>query len=98
MTEEVKITVIATGFNREARAAADIAAAQRGFGQRHAVAEPMAVQVRAARDLDSPTFLRRTPAPPAAPSGRAAEGPVNLGYASLQDELDVPTFLRKQMD
>ncbi len=98
MTEDVKITVIATGFNREARAAADVAAAQRGFGMRHAVPEPVAVQARAARDLDSPTFLRRAPAPPAAPSGRAAEGPVNLGYASLQDELDVPTFLRKQME
>jgi len=98
MTEDVKITVIATGFNREARAAADVAAAQRGFGQRHAVSEPVAVQARAARDLDSPTFLRRAPMPPAVASGRVAEGPVNLGYASLQDELDVPTFLRKQMD
>jgi len=31
-------------------------------------------------------------------ASRQAEGAVNLGYASLQDELDVPTFLRKQMD
>jgi len=98
MTEDVKITVIATGFNRDGRAAAEVVAAQRGFGQRHAVSEPVGVQARAARDLDSPTFLRRAPVAPSAPSGRGAEGPVNLGYASLQDELDVPTFLRKQMD
>src|SRR3989441_11067152 len=98
MTEDVKITVIATGFNRDGRAAAEVVAAQRGFGQRHAVSEPVGVQARAARDLDSPTFLRRAPVAPSAPSGRCSEGPVNLGYASLQDELDVPTFLRKQMD
>src|SRR2546425_334320 len=74
MTEDVKITVIATGFNRDGRAAAEVVAAQRGFGQRHAVSEPVGVQARAARDLDSPTFLRRAPVAPSAPSGRGAEG------------------------
>jgi cell division protein FtsZ len=100
MTEEVKITVIATGFNRdgkaaEAHVAAAAAAAQRGFVPRPGAADVGLAQSRPARDLDSPTFLRRAPAPPTA---RAAEASANLGYASLQDELDVPTFLRKQMD
>jgi hypothetical protein len=31
-------------------------------------------------------------------TARAADASANSGYASLQDELDVPTFLRKQMD
>src|SRR5206468_9307758 len=87
MTEEVKITVIATGFNRddkqmaEAHVAAASAAAQRGFVPRPTPAT--LPQARPARDLDSPTFLRRAPAPP---TGRAAEAPAGLGYASLQDE------------
>ena len=101
MTEDVKITVIATGFNRdgkqaaEAHVAAAAAAAQRGFGQRPAAADVAAVAARPARDFDSPTFLRRGPVPQPA---RTAEVSASLGYASLQDELDVPTYLRKQMD
>ncbi len=96
MTDEIKITVIATGFNHEekqaveAQVAAAAAAAQRGFGQR-----PMAASdapARVARDLDSPTFLRRSPIQPGT---RAAESAAPLGYASLHDELDVPTFMRK---
>jgi len=99
MTEEVKITVIATGFNRDGRQAAEVqvaaatAAAQRGYSPR-----PMATdaQARPGRDLDSPTFLRRPPVPQA--TARTADAGAVTGYASLQDELDVPTFLRKQMD
>ncbi|MBI1950003.1 MAG: cell division protein FtsZ [Acidobacteria bacterium] len=105
MTDEVKITVIATGFNRDGRAAAEAAApVQRGYGRPAAPVEAVAAQARAARDLDSPTFLRRAASPPAGgpaaatAASRQPEGAVNLGYASLQDELDVPTFLRKQMD
>src|SRR5206468_6248123 len=65
MTEEVKITVIATGFNREGRQAAEaqVAVAHRGFGQRPVTADVAAAQARPARDLDSPTFLRRAPIP-----------------------------------
>jgi len=101
MTDEVKITVIATGFNREGRQAAELqvaaaaAATQRGYGQRPMATDAQAVQARQTRDLDSPTFLRRPPVPQAAV--RAAES-ASSGYACLQDELDVPTFLRKQMD
>jgi len=101
MTEEVKITVIATGFNRdgkqtaEAHVAAAAAAAQSGFVHRPGMADVALSQSRPARDLDSPTFMRRAPAPQ---SARTAEASANLGYASLQDELDVPTYLRKQMD
>lgn len=107
MTDEIKITVIATGFNRNGRAAAEAAcaSAQRGYGHRPAAtADAVASPGRLPRDLDSPTFLRRASAtaaggPPSVPAAhRQGDGAVNLGYASLQDELDVPTFLRKQMD
>jgi cell division protein FtsZ len=107
MTDEIKITVIATGFNRDGRAATEAAgsSAQRGYGRRPAAtADAVASPGRLPRDLDSPTFLRRASTthaggPSASPAAhRQGDGAVNLGYASLQDELDVPTFLRKQMD
>src|SRR5262245_66166357 len=112
MTDEIKITVIATGFNREPKIAAEVqvaAAAQRGFAQRPMTAD--APPGRPARDLDSPTFLPRSPMPPASPqhssasvsatpmaTARSSDPQGQVSYASLQDELDVPTFLRKQMD
>jgi cell division protein FtsZ len=97
MTEEVKITVIATGFNREAKAAAEArpASAQRGFGARPPASDAPAPQARPGRDFDTPSFLRRSPAPAAATPRSESPG---TGYAALQDELDVPTFLRRQMD
>jgi cell division protein FtsZ len=91
MTEDVKITVIATGFNREPVTQPDArAAVQRSFGPRSEAA------ARAGRDLDAPTFLRRSPSAPSLRS--SAEAASGANYASLQDELEVPTFLRKQMD
>src|SRR5882724_7691604 len=102
MTDEVKITVIATGFNRDGRQAAEVqvaaatAAAQRGYSPRPMATDVQAAQARPGRDLDSPTFLRRPPVPQA--TARTADAGAVTGYASLQDELDVPTFLRKQMD
>jgi len=102
MTDEVKITVIATGFNRDEAVAVAATPVQRGYGRPAATVDAVAPQGRTMRDLDSPTFLRRAAASPAAtptasmPNPRQADANVNLGYASLQDELDVPTFLRKQ--
>jgi cell division protein FtsZ len=91
MTEEVKITVIATGFNREPVTQPDaLPAASRTFSARSQSA------ARAGRDLDAPTFLRRSPSQPSFRSSTEAASGAN--YASLQDELDIPTFLRKQMD
>jgi cell division protein FtsZ len=102
MTDEVKITVIATGFNRDEAVAVAATPVQRGYGRPAATVDAVAPQGRVMRDLDSPTFLRRASTMPAgtptasAATSRQADANVNLGYASLQDELDVPTFLRKQ--
>jgi cell division protein FtsZ len=94
MTEEMKITVIATGFNREPAPEARPAAGPRGYAVRAAAEAPAA---RPARDLDQPSFLRRQPPAPTAGSGRG-ESSATLNYATLSDELEIPTFLRKQMD
>ncbi len=91
MSEQIKITVIATGFNREAAAHADARnAAGRAYPGR---GEP--APVRPGRDLDTPSFLRRGPSHP---SVQPADAQAGANYSSLQDELDIPTFLRKQMD
>ncbi len=91
MTEQIKITVIATGFNHEAAAQAEAHPGQRAHGHR-----PQSAVGRPGRDFDSPSFLRR---PPIQPSTRTSpDASPSSGYSSLQDELDIPTFLRKQMD
>ena len=71
------------------------AAAAGSFAQIPAVADAPG-PARPARDLDTPSFLRRPPAAPLMPpAGEVSAGPT---YSGMQDELDIPTFLRKQMD
>jgi cell division protein FtsZ len=108
MTEQIKITVIATGFRHEdepARASAARATAaspaRSAFATRAIATEPAAAAAvsaapRPPRDAEPPSFLRRVPAPPA--PAASSDGSMGLNYASLQDELDIPTFLRKQVD
>ncbi len=96
MTEEVKITVIATGFNREAARAADDRVPARTAGQRSAPgADPTPFPMRTSRELDQPAFLRRPLVSPS--SGAKQDGP-GIGFPSGTEDLDVPAFLRKQMD
>jgi cell division protein FtsZ len=94
LSEQVKITVIATGFNHEAAARADDRAAAPARGASR-LGPPEAPAARPARELDTPSFLRR---PPAVAGIAPTEASLNPNYAALQDELDIPTFLRKQMD
>jgi cell division protein FtsZ len=84
MSDQVKITVIATGFSREAAATATA---------EQAVAA--ATSARPARDLDTPAFLRRSPNPIGVASD--AQQPA-LTYPGAPDDLDVPAFMRKQME
>jgi len=93
MAEQVKITVIATGFNREEMAKVD---AQRAKTAAAATAPPP--QPR--RDLDTPAFLRRAPsaAPSSQPVLTSADPGTTLHYAPLPDDLEIPTFLRRQLD
>jgi cell division protein FtsZ len=92
MVEQVKITVIATGFNREA------AAQSEALKAKAAAPQPAAPQP-ARRDLDTPAFLRRSPAAqPAQPVLAPTDGGTTLHYQPLPDDLEVPTFLRRQLD
>jgi cell division protein FtsZ len=89
--DDLVVTVIATGFEREEQAApVPVAAprASRGVQQgMHGIGT--AVVERPHKDLDRPTFLRRLSEP-----GHTMERVAVVA----DDEWDVPTFLRKQVD
>ncbi|MEW6543515.1 MAG: cell division protein FtsZ [Nitrospirota bacterium] len=96
MGEDLVVTVIATGFEREEQPQK-----QRPLLDRQTTApahqQPALAGTRSGaqaeapsrRNLDRPTFLRRL-------TGRR-EGQENLGL-TMDEEWDVPTFLRKQAD
>ncbi|HEV8540532.1 MAG TPA: cell division protein FtsZ [Nitrospiraceae bacterium] len=94
MGDDLVITVIATGFEREEQPAKPtLAERPTGKGGRAAqqvlAAVPVAAGQAAQKDLDRPTFLRRFT--------EQREGQERLVLAT-DDEWDVPTFLRKQSD
>ncbi|THJ22693.1 MAG: cell division protein FtsZ [Nitrospira sp. CG24E] len=89
MGDDLVVTVIATGFeSTEQSSQVPVAAArtsragQQTMGERSYAERPM-------KDLDRPTFLRRM--------GEARES-MERTAAVVDDEWDVPTFLRKQAD
>jgi len=103
MTDQVKITVIATGFVREE----ETRAAEAGRNAAQKPAEKPLPPSAPRRDIETPAFLRRTPAQgqaavqAAAGSGNSVpvpEGSSSLHYAPMPDDLEIPTFLRRQMD
>lgn len=96
MGEELIITVIATGFEREEDSAAAAIGADRG-ASRPAKPVPSALASMGAslagdrpiKDLDRPTFLRRM---------NDVRESMDRAVLTAEDEWDVPTFLRKQTD
>ncbi len=96
MGEELIITVIATGFEREEDSAAAIIGTDRGMSRPAkpvpAVLAGMGASLAADRpmkDLDRPAFLRRM---------NDARESMDRAVMTAEDEWDVPTFLRKQTD
>ena len=95
--DDLVVTVIATGFEREEQPAARPVAAERPAakpapartGQQVLAGVHSSGMERPHKDLDRPTFLRRM-----GDTREAAERVAVLG----DDEWDVPTFLRKQAD
>ncbi|MFH0871930.1 MAG: cell division protein FtsZ [bacterium] len=81
MADEMKVTVIATGFDSAAKMAMDENSKAIDFRTIHG------------RNLDRPTYLRRK-------GSKSPEGkPDQLILRAFDDEdLDIPTFLRKQAD
>jgi cell division protein FtsZ len=100
MGDAIKVTVIATGF-RESRAkeeAARIAAApKRQVMQRQRLepTDPPSQQISGGK-TDTP-FLRKGQSS-RAPAFSPDEGSYGPNFTNLKDDLDVPTFLRRQMD
>ncbi len=96
MGDDLVVTVIATGFEREEQPATIPVAAARtsrtgqpamtGVGQ---MMGERSYTERPFKDLDRPTFLRRM--------GEGRESTERVA-ATADDEWDVPTFLRKQVD
>jgi cell division protein FtsZ len=83
--DELVVTVIATGFDREDHA--------RAHGEKTDLTQPALASARAgtgegAKGLERPTFLRRL---------THREAQERLGFIP-EDEWDVPTFLRKKPD
>jgi cell division protein FtsZ len=96
MGEDLIITVIATGFEREEDQPAAPMAGDRGVNRPAKPIQPILAGMvaslaadRPMKDLDRPTFLRRM---------TDKRDPTDRTAMTVEDEWDVPTFLRKQAD
>jgi cell division protein FtsZ len=91
MGDDLVVTVIATGFDREEVFGVSAVAERPKATARSSPSSSVRVPARElpAKDLERPTFLRRVNGQQSAQE--------RLGLA-LEDEWDVPTFLRKQAD
>jgi cell division protein FtsZ len=96
MSEDLVVTVIATGFEHEVDAAAVTTGSERATARAPRPTQPVLAGVGAAvatdrpmKDLDRPTFLRRM---------SDARESIDRAALAAEDEWDVPTFLRKQAD
>jgi cell division protein FtsZ len=109
--DEVKITVIATGFERDSLPAIQrrhqVAAAAAGAGAASSAPAP-APRVEEPAPAPQMTFLEPEPAPaveePAAPEPVHAEAPQDMpppphvnGHEQRFDDLDVPAIVRRRM-
>ena len=96
MGDDLVVTVIATGFEREEDPAAMAIPTDRASLRAPKPAPPVFAGVgvvaaadRPMKDLDRPTFLRRM---------SDARETIDRAALAAEDEWDVPTFLRKQAD
>ena len=96
MGEELIITVIATGFEREEDSASATIGSDRGMSRPAKPVPPVLAGMGASlagdrpiKDLDRPAFLRRM---------NDARESMDRAVMTAEDEWDVPTFLRKQSD
>lgn len=96
MGEDLIITVIATGFEREEDQPVAPMAGDRGVNRPAKPIQPLLAGMvaslaadRPMKDLDRPTFLRRM---------TEMRDPMDRTAMTAEDEWDVPTFLRKQAD
>jgi cell division protein FtsZ len=105
MGDEVRITVIATGFGEEiaepraARKAAAPPPPERAGQANAADGRPvrrLGLLVDDELDLETPTYKRKQHE--AAPTGRGGRRPAPSAGESADEDLDIPTFLRRGAD
>jgi len=96
LSEELRVTVIATGFNKAAK--------QKTILEEHKTA-PRGFEPMDFNELDKPTFLRKQKEEKTSVRIHHEEKTHNPAIYKLEedlpeepDDLDTPTFLRKQMD
>jgi cell division protein FtsZ len=97
MGDEMRVTVIATGIGSAAEAEAPAAAADPTYGGKVRDITPADLALVNASDLDEPTFQRIRKQQAANDS----TGSLYTGYKGMvidNDDLDVPTFLRRKAD
>jgi len=93
LNEDVRVTVIVTGFNREAQQADQL--------QRPKIIKEEAYGATDFKELDKPTFKRINKKVDEEYPGASQTNIFNLPQEEVPagpDDLDIPTFLRKQMD
>jgi cell division protein FtsZ len=99
MGDEIRITVIATGFGEPAQPTEKPRPAGRTNGPVAAVADGRPVRrlgLIAEEELDVPTWQRRRQEPPvAAPRSAPRPGPATPAAEESGEDYDVPTFLRR---
>jgi cell division protein FtsZ len=96
MGDAIKVTVIATGFRDSSRAAREEHARNAATAPRPRAAAPGRMEpVEPAAQGQTP-FLRKGQTRPVAFG--TEEGSYGPNFTNLKDDLDVPTFLRRQMD
>ena len=98
LRDEMRITVIATGFGKAEEAALPLPESLRAAPEREATVVNFGPKEKES-NRDIPTFIRQDKGDKAAEGKEKFRGlrsrfPANLG----EDEYDIPTFLRKQAD
>ncbi len=95
LTDEIRITVIATGFGEKEKGRKSVKPAAEGLGNRDTKSRKVVHLGTIVDDIDAPTWQRRKQD---AKEQEAIHLEKSLREEEEEDEFDIPTFLRKRMD
>jgi len=95
LTDEIRITVIATGFGEKEKGRKSVKPAAESLGNRDTKSRKVVHLGTIVDDIDTPTWQRRKQD---AKEQEAIHLEKPLREEEDEDEFDIPTFLRKRMD